>query len=193
MKTLLLSIGFLFVIQSWSQVEKISDTTLLYLKFVDPEACDYPHNLAFFHTYEEYESLVYDVILSEDSLIATRTFYIMNYEKDSVKRKETIRIHFGESSDFRNIQWAEYTMIGFENYDTESKEYLDNWLIHFAQIDYVKERLYYRFQRDSYYAVMELTIGQPAIENIEFLQNLCYFYRSKNQNSTEFKITEKDE
>ena len=174
------------------QTEKFEDTTLIYLNYVDPQACDYPHNLAFFHTYEEFEILRYQVEICADSLTATRTFYEPNYDEDSVLREETIRIHFGSSNDFRHITFAEYQLQAFEYPDPETGEYQDQWTIHFARIDYLKEELYYKFHRDPTFAIMELRIPKPAVENIEFLQYLCFFYRNGNNKNTQFKITENE-
>ncbi len=190
MKFVIPFISIICFVSVKAQVEEFEDTTLLYLNYVDPQACDYPHNLAFFHTYDEFETLRYRVQLSKDSLHAWREFHELNYDEDSVLRRETIRVHFGSSNDFRQITFAEYKLQGLEFFDEETDQYSNNWLIHHAQIDYEKDSLYYRYQRDDNYAVMEIEIAKPTVENIDFLMWLCYFYRNEDQERTRFKIEE---
>lgn len=78
MKSIIFRVFITFISQTYSQIEEFQYTTLLYFNYVDNQACDHPHNIAYFHKYGAYESLHYQVRLSKDSLWAKRNFYAFN-------------------------------------------------------------------------------------------------------------------
>jgi hypothetical protein len=174
-----------------SQEEKFKDRPIIYLKYVDPEKCDYPHNVPYFYSQSDYLNFKYSGTISKDSLVAERYWYELDYDEDSVKRYEKIVVLFGEpKEDFRYIKRASYIRVGLEDFNEETEEYDFQWNIHQVAIDYQTEILQYELQRHPTDAKMFLEIKKPAVELISFLEYLCFFYRNGNQDGTKFRIEE---
>ncbi|MFT5779818.1 MAG: hypothetical protein ACI837_002777 [Crocinitomicaceae bacterium] len=185
---------------SWAQEEvQFENHDLLSLRYVDPQACDYPSNLTFFYTYDEFEKLKFSGTVSPERLIAKRTWREVEYKDDSLTLVESIVIEFGDSDgDFRNIKSGSYVRWAFfddADEDAETDEFLipiRAWQVHEASIDYTTMKMNYTFQRFSDSEKMHLEIVDPVMEQIDFFYGLCYFYDRKNNERTTFSITESE-
>ena len=199
MKILLffLTLPLIIYAQDGDQIKEhvFTDSCILYLPFVDPGACDYPYNLAFFYSFDEYKKLKFSGVVNQDRLLATRTWIEEDYEGDSIIYEEEIYIQFGDSESYRNITNASYScrqrfVLKAEEWDDDQEICNPSWPYQSAKIDYDKNELTYSYQRNFESPAMYLTIQNPAVEEISFLQNLCFFYRAENQTGTEFSMNE---
>ncbi len=171
---------------------KFENEHLLFLRYVNPEACDYPYNLSFFYSYDEFMDLKFSGSVSAEELVATRIWNEQDYQEDSITYKETITIKFGMAlHNIRNLISSSYECTAMYNYFNDSDENIDeNWLMHKLEINYHTAELSYFYQPDVYGKSYRLEVSDPSSENVEFYRNLIIFYKNKNNESTQFSVSE---
>lgn len=163
---------------------EFENENILFVRYVNPEACDYPYNIPSFYSYDEYRDMEFSGTVNEDELYAQRSWWEVEYDDVMIYYQEEIEVVFGNSSDFRYMTYGEYRLTAHYGYDDELDDYHEKWLVHHARIDYNEEVLMYAYQPSSEAMIMELTINEPSVENIEFLRLLCYFYNGNDQDNT---------
>lgn len=189
MRYLLTSLFALIFVLGFTQVDTFQNETLLYQRYVDPEACDYPFNISYFYSYEEYLELKFNGVVNRDSLYAEREWFELDDDEDTTYYKEVILIYFGDPEHgFRSILFGSYHRYAYVGWDDETDEFWREWTMHSAVIDYVRKELRYTYLREPSFYPMHLLIEDPNVENIEFLKYLCYFYRNEDHKTTTFSM-----
>lgn len=161
------------------------NSDLLSIPGIAPEACDYPLNIPYFYSIQDYSELKYSGTISENRLHASRTWE-ETFQGEVTTYKEEIIIEFGYVENaFRNIRYASYT-----RWATQAQNYYDEyedfglWLEQLVKIDYEKDSLFCAYTANVDDSAMCLSIVSPSIENVDALRSLCYFYRNNTQQNT---------